>query len=60
MAVSERPLLTVREAATRLAVSERTVYRLATRGDLPTFRVGRAVRIDAEALERAVRNGRGA
>jgi excisionase family DNA binding protein len=50
----------VREAATRLAVSERTVYRLARSGGLPTFRVGRAVRIDADELEHAVRKGRGA
>lgn len=44
------PLLTVPAAATYLAVSESTVYRLAARGDLPAVRVGRQLRFRLEEL----------
>jgi excisionase family DNA binding protein len=50
--VSQRPLLTVSETAERLRVSEKTVYRLAGRNELPSLRVGSAVRVDADELER--------
>ena len=39
------PLLTVRDAAARLQVSERTLWRLIARGELAIHRVGRSVRI---------------
>ena len=38
-------LLTVREAAERLAVSTATVYALCDRGELPHVRIGNAIRI---------------
>ena len=50
-AVADRPLLTVREVAERLAVSEKTVRRLIERGELPVLRVGVQIRVDAAQLE---------
>jgi excisionase family DNA binding protein len=49
-AVLTRPLLSVRSAAARLSVSEKTVRRLID-GGLPALRVGGQVRIDAVELE---------
>ena len=43
-------LLTVVEAAEVFAVSTKTLRRLINRGDLPTVRIGRSVRITQEAL----------
>jgi excisionase family DNA binding protein len=40
------PLLTVREAADVLRVSERTLWTLTHSGELPAVRVGRSVRYD--------------
>lgn len=37
---AERKLLTVREAATMLRVSEKTLFNYTDRGDIPTFRMG--------------------
>lgn len=44
------PLLTVREAADVLRVSERTLWTLTHSGELPSVRVGRSVRYDANDL----------
>jgi len=44
-------LLTVREAAERLAVSTFTVYRLCDRGELPHVRVSNAIPSAATDLE---------
>jgi len=49
-------LMTVREAATALGVSE-AVRRWANGGRLPIVRVGRALRIDQRALEAIVARG---
>jgi excisionase family DNA binding protein len=38
------PAWTVRQLAEYLSVNERTVYRMAERGDLPAFKVGDAWR----------------
>ena len=43
-------LLTIRQAAERLAVSLRTLERLAASGELSAVRFGRSVRIDPEDL----------
>ncbi|WP_370642038.1 helix-turn-helix domain-containing protein [Myxococcus sp. AS-1-15] len=48
-------LLTVREVAERMGVCRATVYRLCERGELPHVRISNAVRIEAEALERFIR-----
>ena len=46
-----RPLLTVKEVAGILRVSDMTVYRLIHAGDLASFRVGRSIRVKPESLD---------
>lgn len=48
--VDAPPLLSVREAAARLAVSSATVRRWIATGELPALRIGSSVRIDPERL----------
>ena len=43
-------LLTYQDAARRLAVSDRTVWSLVKRGELPVVKIGAAVRIDPADL----------
>jgi excisionase family DNA binding protein len=50
-------LLTVREAATRLGVSEAAIRRWVTTGRLRGVRVGRALRIDNRDLDAIVTRG---
>jgi excisionase family DNA binding protein len=45
-------LLTVKEAAAELRVSDRTVYRAIEAGSIPARRVGRLLRIRREDLDR--------
>jgi excisionase family DNA binding protein len=45
-------LLTAREAARALAISERTLWSLTNNGDIPSVRIGRAVRYDPRDLDR--------
>lgn len=49
-AMSEPAYVTMPQAAARLAVSADTIRRAIKRGDLPAMRIGRLVRIPAEAL----------
>ncbi len=44
-------LMTAREAAKYLNISERTLWTLSNVGDLPRVLIGRAVRYDAADLE---------
>lgn len=44
------PLLTAREAADVLRISERTLWSLTNSGELPSVRVGRSVRYDQSDL----------
>lgn len=44
-------LLTVTEAARRLALGRATTYQLVRRGEIPSIRVGRAVRVPVHALD---------
>ena len=46
----EHPLLTVREVAETMRVSNMTVYRLIRAGDLPAIRVGKHFRIREHEL----------
>jgi len=48
---SVESLLTVKEVAETLKVTERTVYNLIERGDIPRVKVGRAVRIRREDMK---------
>jgi excisionase family DNA binding protein len=46
-----RRLLTIRETADQLSVSERTVRRLIECAEIPALRIGGSVRVDAGELE---------
>lgn len=43
-------LLTVRETASRLSLSESKVYKMIDSGELPVQRIGRAVRVPESAV----------
>ena len=45
------PLMTVKEVATYLAVTERTIYRLVKENRLPAYKVGGQWRFKAEMLD---------
>jgi excisionase family DNA binding protein len=50
----ERLLLTVPEAAERLAISRSKLYELLAAGEIPTVHIGRSVRVPAAGLARWV------
>ena len=50
-------LLTVEEVAEVLRVSKMTVYRLAEKGELPSVRVGRSIRIVEDGLDMYLSRG---
>ena len=47
-------LLTIREAAKALGLSRATLYLLIKKNIIPTIRIGRAVRISSQALQKLV------
>lgn len=47
-------LLSTRDAATALSISERTLFTLTERGDILAVRIGRSVRYDPADLQRFV------
>ncbi len=51
MSASPNPAWTVRQVAEYLSVNERTVYRIAERGELPAFKVGDAWRFRREDID---------
>jgi excisionase family DNA binding protein len=53
--MDNRALLTVPEAAHRLSLGRATAYRLVQQGELPSVRIGRALRVPTEALNAWVR-----
>jgi excisionase family DNA binding protein len=59
----DKALQTLPEAAAYLSISRSSIYQMLNRGDLPTVRIGRAVRIPTSALEewvdRRVRESQG-
>jgi excisionase family DNA binding protein len=52
-----RIALTMRECARALGVSERAVWSLVKSGRLPSFRLGRTVRISRNAIEAFIEQG---
>lgn len=51
-APAERPYFyTARELAQILRVTENTIYRLARRGELPSFTIGRSIRFRTQDVE---------
>lgn len=58
MCMDAQPLLiTIAEAARRLSVSSDTIRRMIAKGELPMVRIGRLVRIPAEAVDRLAGQG---
>lgn len=55
---ADRKLLTAREAAAILQVSERSLYNYSRRGELPAVRMGRSVRYDPIDLWRFVESSK--
>lgn len=49
--MSERLIITIREAAELLGLSESTVYRLARENRIPVVRIGASVRVNRRHLE---------
>ena len=58
--MSPKPLLTLNEAASLLAVSPKTLQRLVARGDLAVIRVGSSLRFAVSDLEAFVTRHRSA
>ncbi|MCU0711979.1 MAG: helix-turn-helix domain-containing protein [Pirellula sp.] len=54
---TEKIGLTMDECAELLGVSPRSIWTLINTGELPSFRVRRAVRVLRESLEEFARNG---
>ena len=52
MASRPKPAMTVRDVAAYLNVDDKTIYRLAQRGELPGFKVAGAWRFQGVDLER--------
>ena len=52
----QRLLLRIPEAAETLAIGRTKIYELIATGELPTIRVGRAVRISVSTLQKWVEN----
>lgn len=59
MVVDDPPLLTYREVADALRVSQMTVRRMVDRGELAAIKVGGSVRFDADEVRLLIRRGRG-
>jgi excisionase family DNA binding protein len=53
-----KPLMSVREVATYLSVTPRTVYRFLKGGDLPGFRIGGQWRFKTALIEEWMRKER--
>lgn len=51
MSDTPSPAWTVRQVAEYLSVNERTVYRMAERGELPAFKVGDAWRFRRDDID---------
>lgn len=54
---SHDSLVTVSGAGRLLSISERSVWRLIQKGELDVVRLGRSVRVSAQAIEKLIRRG---
>jgi excisionase family DNA binding protein len=52
MSETAHPLLTVKQVQSRLSCSRDLAYSLIAGGDIPSLRLGTAIRVRPEALER--------
>jgi excisionase family DNA binding protein len=57
IAVMQRRLIKIKEAATVLDVSEDRAYQMAREGLLPIVHLGRQVRVDSDRLEEWILQG---
>jgi excisionase family DNA binding protein len=55
---SDRLTYTVEEAGRKLGVGRAAAYAPATRGEIPTIRIGRLIRVPKFAFDRLLENGR--
>lgn len=53
----EKRLVAIPEVATILAISNRTAWRLVSKGELETVHIGRSVRVTRESIEAFIRKG---
>ena len=51
MATDEIEWLSTKEAARRLGITPRTLYRFIDAGDLPAYRMGRVIRLQQAAVD---------
>jgi len=51
-------IMTAKELGQYLKLSESTIYKLATVGDLPGFKIGDSWRFDMEEILTAIKHGR--
>jgi excisionase family DNA binding protein len=54
---SRAALLRVGDVSRRLGIHRQTAYLKLKRGDIPSVRVGRAIRVDPQALEAWIQQG---
>lgn len=54
----DKGFLTVKEIAEYLSLKDLAVYRLVQRGDLPSYKFGRQIRIKKEDFDRFLENSR--
>ena len=50
--------LSTQDAARRLGITPRTLYRFIDLGDLPAYRLGRVIRLKADDVERFIDSSR--
>lgn len=50
--------LSTQEAARRLGITPRTLYRFIDHGDLPAYRFGRVIRLQAKEVDRFIQSSR--
>ena len=55
-AMTDRLIITIREAAQLLGLSESTVYRLARENKIPVVRIGASVRVNRRQLVEWIEN----
>jgi excisionase family DNA binding protein len=56
MLKEEAELINVREASTLLSMSKSKIYEMLSTGELPSVRIGRAVRVPVKGLAAFVQN----
>ncbi len=58
MAPSEIVWLSTQDAARRLGITPRTLYRFIDLGDLPAYRLGRVIRLKADDVDAFIESSR--